>query len=208
MVKYEDMLDEVMPELPGCSNAIAVKALKDACHMFLSQSLVYQQKNDPISVEAGTAEYDLDSFTGYENIMPVAVYIDTRKIDPTTEDKLRTMHRQWDEQEGQVGAYIMVSPDIIRLVYIPEADGVLDVKVALTTSKRSTGIEDFIWDQYYEYIAAGAKRRVMRIPNKPYSQPELAKEYGMTERFGIDQARSRSLKSGTNTSLHVRMRKI
>jgi hypothetical protein len=48
----------------------------------------------------------------------------------------------------------------------------------------------------------------MRIPNKPYSQPELAKEYGMTERFGIDQARSRSLKSGTNTSLHVRMRKI
>jgi hypothetical protein len=118
------------------------------------------------------------------------------------------MHRQWDEQEGQVGAYFMVSPDIIRLVYIPEADGVLDVKVALTTSKRSTGIEDFIWDQYYEYIAAGAKRRVMRIPNKPYSQPELAKEYGMTERFGIDQARSRSLKSGTNTSLHVRMRKI
>ena len=205
MTKYEDMLNDVMPELQGCSVELAVNALKNACMELFQKSWIFTQELDPIPVVIGTSEYDLDAPTGYRVVGVVSVYVDEAKVDPISESAMNRVSRRWKTDTGSISGYQMVGENTLRVYRIPDADGTLYVTVALAPTIKSTGVETFVHNLYSEGIAAGAKARLMAMPGKPFSAPDSSNMYRAQFSSAISDAKWRARKSMVSSNLIVEL---
>lgn len=201
MTKYEDMLDDVIPEVPGCSVDVAINALRNACMELFQKSWIYTQNQDPITTEVGTAEYDMDSFTNQRIVGVVSAYLGDTPLIPLAEEMLNATNRHWATETGFVEGYMMTDSNLVRLYRIPEVTGTLNMKVALAPNKKSTGIETFVYDLYSEGIAAGAKARLMTIPKKPFTDLNTSLMYRAQFAATVSDARWRARQSLTSSNL-------
>ena len=203
MIKFEDMLNDVLPDVPGCSEELAINALRNACIELLSKSWLYTQPCDPQNTVIGQAEYDLDTFNGYRNIGIISVYFDDFALLPAGVTMLNRSNLRWQDDIATPTNYLSSDYSTIRLYKIPDSVGVLNATVALTLAKNATGIENFVYDIYSEQIAAGAKARLMLIPSKPYSDPNISREYRAQFSAAITDAKWRAHKSLTTAQIQA-----
>lgn len=201
MIKFEDMLDDVLPDVPGCSNELAINALRNAAIELYTKSWIYTQPCDPQPTVKNQADYDLDTFTNYRNIGIVSVNFDDAQLTPTGVTNLNRSNLRWQDDVGTPTNYISADYISIRLYRIPDVVGTLNAVVALAPSKTATGIEDFIYHLYSEQLAAGAKARLMLMPNKPFSDPVISREYRAQFAAAITDAKWRAHKSLTTAQL-------
>jgi hypothetical protein len=75
--------------------------------------------------------------------------------------------------------------------------------VALAPTRKSTGIETFIYDLYSEGIAAGAKARLMAMPSKPFTDLNASMMYRAQFSAVISDAKWRTKKSLASSNLMV-----
>lgn len=203
MTKYEDMLDDVIPELMGCSVELAINALRNTCIELFQKSWIYTQQMDTIPVLTSVPEYDLDSFSGYRVVGVVSAWFNGVRVGPLATETLNKNYLRWEADAGTVEGYIIKESNLIRLYRIPEQDGVLDLTVALAPTTKSTGIETFVYDFYSEAIAAGAKARLMAIPSKPFSNINASMMYRAQFAAAITDAKWKAKLALTNSTLTV-----
>lgn len=201
MIKFEDMLNDVLPDVPGCTNELAVNALRNAAIELCTKSWIYIQASDPQNTVIGQAEYDLDTFNLYKPIGIVSASFNDAALTPIGITSLNRSNLRWQDDTGTPTNYFSHDYTTLRLYRIPDLVGTLNVTIALTPAKNATGIENFIYDLYSEQLAAGAKARLMLIPNKPFSEPNTSREYRAQFSAAITDAKWRAHKSLTNAQL-------
>lgn len=203
MIKFEDMLNDVMPDVPGCSEDMAINALRNACIELLTKSWIYTQPSDPQQTVIGQAEYDLDTYTGYRNIGIVSAYFDDFALQPAGVTMLNRSNLRWQDDKAKPTHYFSNDYTTIRLYKIPDSVGTLNVSIALTLAKNASGVENFIYDLYSEQIASGAKARLMLIPGKSYTEPNASREYRAQFAAAITDAKWRAHKSLTTAQIQA-----
>lgn len=201
MIKFEDMLNDVLPDVPGCANELAINALRNAAIELYTKSWIYTQACDPQQTIIGQAEYDLDSFNLYKIIGIVSASIDDAAIIPVGVTSLNRSNLRWQDDNGTPTNYLSYDYTTVRLYPIPDKVQTLNVHVALTPAKNSPGVENFIYDLYSEQLAAGAKARLMLMPNKPFTDLNTSREYRAQFAAAITDAKWRGYKSLTNAQL-------
>jgi hypothetical protein len=82
------------------------------------------------------------------------------------------------------------------------------MRVALKPTRTSTSIEDFIFEDYAETVYAGARFRLLVVPAKPYTNPELALAFQNQYIGGMNQARQRSSRGFVRSNTSVQLRRI
>jgi hypothetical protein len=203
MIKFEDMLNDVLPDVPGCATDLAVNALRNAAIELCTKSWIYTQPSDPQDTVKDQAEYDLDTFNGYKTIGIVSAYFDDAKLIPIGGTSLNRSNLHWADDVGTPTNYYSLDYTTVRLYRIPDVVGTLNTTVALTPTKTSSGIENYIYDLYSEALAAGAKARLMLIPSKPFTDPNTSREYRLQFSAAITDAKWRAHKSLTNAQLQM-----
>mgnify|MGYP007090083687 CR=1 FL=1 len=203
MIKFEDMLNDLLPDVPGCQNDLAINALRNAAIELYTKSWIYTQACDSQQTVIGQAEYDLDTFNQYKLIGIVSASIDDANILPVGKTSLNRSNLRWQDDTGQPTNYFSYDYTTLRLYPIPDRVSTLNVTVALTPAKTATGIENFIYDLYSEQLAAGAKARLMLIPNKPFTDVNASREYRAQFSAAITDAKWRAHKSLTNAQLQA-----
>lgn len=203
MTKYEDMLDDVLPELMGCSVELAINALRNTCMELFQKSWIYTQQVDPIAVVEDVATYDLDSFTNQRIVGVVSAWFDGVRIAPLAAEMLNKNRLRWEADKGSVEGYIIKESNAIQLYRIPDQNGELVLTVALAPNKKSTGVESFVYDFYSEAIAAGAKARLMAIPSKPFSNINASMMYRAQFSAAITDAKWKAKLALTTSNLTV-----
>lgn len=203
MIKFEDMLNDVIPDVPGCTNELAINALRNAAIELYTKSWIYTQQCDPQDTVIGQAEYDLDTFNGYKTVGIVSVAFNDAALTPAGVTSLNRSNLYWQDDTGTPTNYLSNDYTTVRLYRIPDLVGTLNATVALTPAKNATGIENFLYDLYSESLAAGAKARLMLIPSKPYSDPNTSREYRAQFAAAITDAKWRAYKSLTNAQLQM-----
>lgn len=203
MIKFEDMLNDVLPDVPGCTNELAINALRNAAIELCTKSWIYIQACDPQDTIIGQAEYDLDTFNGYKTVGIVTASFNDANILPIGITSLNRSNLYWQDDTGTPTNYFTNDYTTLRLYRIPDLVGTLNVTVALTPTKTATGVENFIYDLYSEQLAAGAKARLMLIPSKPFTDPNTSREYRAQFAAAITDAKWRAHKSLTNAQLQM-----
>jgi hypothetical protein len=174
-----DFLPEVLPHVPGCFDAMAKNSVLNAAIAFCERTGAYRQELDPMQIDAGVSDYELEVPTDTITYKILRVGVDGEPIDPKSPKQLDIENAGWQAKTGTPFAYYV--KDIrrtLRLVYTPESSIVngLVIEVALKPVKGATKFEVAFFEEYYDDIAAGALAELLSMSAKPWTNSRKAAE--------------------------------
>jgi hypothetical protein len=173
--KYTDLFNEVLPELPGVGEALATNAIRNSIIEFCQGSWCWRYFMDPLPVLAGLNTCELDPPPGAEVTQALVVKVDGEPLTPKSESDLTAILPRWQTERGTPKFFLTDDPAQLILAPVPDTKimGGLVVTVALQPTRGSTSFPTWIWSRYFDGLAAGAKARLMAMPGKPWSSPQL-----------------------------------
>lgn len=215
-VSYEQFLPEVLPEVPGCTDMLAVKAIRNACIEFCELSLLLQRDHDPVSVSALVGDYDFEPPTGTLVTKVMSAWFRGSKLQTAVPDRVdvasifNPLYSGAEVSKGTPTHLIQKDERTFTVWPVPETAEAqaITMRVALKPTRGSTTVEDVLYEDWAEVIAYGAKARLMAVSTYPFSNPEMASNQYVLFRQGITKAKSRALKGHGRGSLRVRFVKI
>lgn len=204
--KYTDLFNEVLPVLPGVSEALATNEIRNTIIEFCRDSWCWRQFSDPQLVLAGLNTYDLDPPAGAEVVMALVVKVDGKELDPKSEADLTALCPRWQTEPGTPKYFLTDDPSQIILAPVPDTKiaGGLVVTVALQPTRTSTSFPGWIWSRYFDGLAAGAKARLMEMPGKPWTNLQLSAVYRARFDAAVAGAKVDSQKSLSRAALRTR----
>ena len=214
MKKYEELLIDVLPEVPGCPPELAIREIRYAAMEFCEKTLIHQVTLDPISLKAGLSTYDIDAPDGHRVERIMKAWCKDKELTPVAPDMIPTPEGYNAKipgvtvSKGTPVAYTQPTVDTAIFLPIPDQDyrAAVTMRVALVPLRTSTEFEDFIFEQWGEAIACGAKARLMITPGKPYSNTEAAGLNQQRYVSGVNDARQSAVRGYVRSSLRVKLR--
>lgn len=188
---FTNFLPEVMPQVPMCSDLVALNAVRNSAAEFCERTVFWQETQDAFTATSATFPYDLEAPSGARVSQVLAVLVNGVAIQPTTLDVLDTSVPNWrttDADSPQL--YYQVNPYTMGVYPAIKTGSTAQVqlRVALAPSRTATGVEEFIYQLYAEVIAAGALWRLMEMPAQPWSNPTTGAFYRSKFQQGVTDA--------------------
>jgi hypothetical protein len=177
-MKYTDLLQEVLPRLPGCGVDLASFHIKQAVIDLCRRSLVWKHWPDPQDIDAGEPEYGIELPPGADIAQVMLVRVDgvTDPLTPLDMDQVEAQFPAWRTDQGVVSAYFQPEPSKVHLLLTPDetiSNG-LSMVLAVQPKMASTIFPDWLYSQFGQRIADGALSRLLDIPRKPWSDAVTA----------------------------------
>lgn len=181
MKLIRDFYDYLLPELPGCTTAFLDLHLVEVARKLCEDSLVWRAELDAVDLEADEDTYDIDS--------PEPQSVVCKVLRLTLDDDV-LWDPEWfngcgrDEPTYNLTPPFSVNEDFTQITlvedHIPGAavtDG-LEIKGALKPKFGADRLPDILLTTHLEALRKSVLHRLMLMPKKPWSNPELAVVYG------------------------------
>jgi hypothetical protein len=187
MKTWDLFLPQVAPETYGALHIMQIEAVRNAAIEFCEKTRTWQEQQAPYplpTIVAGASPFlDFQFDTGQLVYEILAAGLCNTNSNISTEVTPRTA--QWADERypgWQSGAHVGTPSNVVQIssdqfAPLPAANGepwTLVLHVALKPDRASTSGPDFLYNDYYEQIAAGAKARLMGMTGKPWSNPTMA----------------------------------
>ena len=195
IINISDWYPDVMPAAQLCPNPIINREIINTCRDLCTRTMLWTQELTPISVVANQADYPLLASGAETSTIDRASY-DGKTIYPTSEtaldqDDTQESKEEWREKTADVPErYFATFDKKIRLVYTPNADlaSGLKVWVSVIPLIDATVVPKFLWENYKDMVADGAKGRLKVIPDMPWTDYELGSTFLQAYEFGMVKA--------------------
>lgn len=203
---WEKFYDEVLPNVPGCPQAVAKNAIRNATIEFCERSFVYQIDHTAINAVQDQAEYDYAAGAGLKVVRPEMVWYDKKPLTPVTRDDLDKLYAYWPD-EGGTPLYF-VQEKLEKLILAPKPSAALAsairLKVSVKPTRASTDIDDALWEKYLEAIASGANARLFAMKKKPWTDNPLSVHHKQLFDEAIAKARLAAAKGHGRARMRIR----
>jgi len=177
-VTWSKFFPYVQPYVPGCPEVVIESHLQEAAAEFAMRSSVWRVVIDRDFTSKSTPDYKISVPNGtvLENILHLNM--DGLRLQRVTDKHYSIpLDDRGKAILGRPMKYAVVGDDTVQFFPTPDKtygfEGLAVVKPKLT----ATGVEDFIFETHGRTIAAGAISRIAGIPNKEWSNSELAMYY-------------------------------
>lgn len=205
MASFADLLPEVLPDVPGCSDPLAEREIRNAVIRFCERTGVLKHTAPAQDIVALEPRYAIEAPTGYTFHSVLWLKVGTSQpLKSMSADFLDLIWRgdshwschcdaftgrgdDWrDYQQTEPSAYMLEragGQDVLRLVGIPTVAvaGGLTYRLALKPLRTATEVEDFLLEDYYQTLAKGALSVLLRIPKKAWT--DTARGVALAEEF-------------------------
>jgi hypothetical protein len=203
-VSFDTFAPQVVIDLPECPDPVVINEVRNAVIELCDRGLVWREDVDPLTLIPGEAVYDVDT----PSQARVATIIDvvsenSRKIYPVDQEQLIRFDPQWRVREGDVSSYFQPDPETIRFVRVPSEKEVVYINAAFTPTRSGSVVPAYIYEQYLEVIKYGAWMRLMAMPSKTWSNPQMAMTYGKLFSAGVLSARAEATKGRVRSNTTV-----
>jgi hypothetical protein len=216
MTPYTAFLDYVLPDAPGCTNELAVHAIKNTVIEFCEKSLILQVDHDPVTIVAGQVDYDLEPPRDTLIVKIQKVFYKEYEIEPMSPDEVMSAslyNRNFPDanpEKGPPKLYTQKDARTFSVYPVPQDTErlALTLRVALKPTRSATQIDDLIFEEYAETIGNGAISRLCLSPKKPYTNPQIAAIKQAQFAAGLNVARQRANRGYVRSKEQVVLRKI
>ena len=188
MAAYSSLVKEVLPYVPLCPDSLVEQNLRSATIEFCERSKAYILDIDPFSTISGVFEYDFDIPTGTEVHQVLLMTHDGNDMDPISPRSLELNYPDWRNRTGNPHVYLQKTPSTFWIVPVPSGPKQVIASVALKPSRTSNNIDTVISNQYRDAIIYGTLYRLLRMPNREWSDVGAAQEYSFQFNQEIKQA--------------------
>jgi len=189
---YSSLVKEVLPYVPLCPDSLVEQNLRSATIEFCERSKAYILDIDPFSTISGVFEYDFDIPTGTEVHQVLLMTHDGNDMDPISPRSLELNYPDWRNRTGNPHVYLQKTPSTFWIVPVPSGPKQVIASVALKPSRTSNNIDTVISNQYRDAIIYGTLYRLLRMPNREWSDVGAAQEYSFQFNQEIKQAELRA----------------
>lgn len=171
MKTWDQFLRDVLPDVPGCPEPVAEHAIMRAAQEFCAGAMVWTVWLDNVTTRADATEYDIELEPASDLAQLMRATLDGRDIDITTAASLPS---DWKTNTAGISTCLHTQDRKTMILLPAQAAGmILRVEAALKPADDAQGVEDHVFE-YVETIAMGAKARLMKQADKPYTNPTLA----------------------------------
>lgn len=212
MASYDDFLTYVLPDVPGCAEIVAVQHIRNAVIDFCEKSLIAQADLDPVTLIPGQADYDLEPPANRLVTKVISLFYRNQILPPSAQDEIAsaTFYNPSAinaDQRNDPRTWMQKDAKTFSVFPIPSLreNNAITIRAALKPTRTSTSCDDVLFEDYAEYIAAGAKARLMMTPNKAYTNPALVTTQNQFYMQGVNVARQRASRGYTRANLRVKM---
>lgn len=197
---WDDMIPSLAPFVSGAPDITMRDALQASATNFLSQTHLWRDEFDPFETKAGDSTYELYAEAAIE-------MVDWVKVNDTVlnHTDIRLIDKRRLDDDGRPRDFWVVEDRKIRLHPIPNKSYTISGGVVLKPSRRSRGVDEWLASVWQDAIVDGAIHRLAQIPNKGWSNPQLAQYHKQLHDRAIANAKVRDYQ-GVN--LRVRMRGV
>lgn len=169
-MEFDVVLPHVMPYANGCGEPVAIHHIRQAAISLCQRTKLWRHESSVTVTAAGNDA--LVAPVDAEIYEIEGAYYSGRYIDPISRAELKEKYSNWrDWTPGDPQFITQAMPDSIRLV--PSFDGVVVVDLFLQSSEQAETLPDFM-SKYARVLGWGALAEILLLPNKPFSNPELA----------------------------------
>lgn len=191
----------------GCPDSLIESSIRSAAIEFCEKSGAYQTQLDPITTIPKIYEYDLDTPRGTAIHKVMWVTHLGKDLEPISTTLLEQREPKWRSEDNySVPKYfVKQNSSSVWLVPVPnirESQSTI-VRVQLKPTHTSTACDDSVMSEYRDTIVNGAIFRLLRIPNKDWSDLAGAQVYAALFGDGIDQAKRRASHADENIARKV-----
>jgi hypothetical protein len=169
---------DVAIDVPGCPSITIEKAVRDTVIDFLERTHLIQRTVGPLDVTAGAGEKtDFGSLGASEHILGIkAAWINGREVEILGPREIEADWPDWQTALGDPQCLVMERPGAYYLVPAlsdPMTDAVR-MRIVVGLTEAATECDDRIRRDWRDAITSGAKARLMAIPEKPWTNLQLA----------------------------------
>jgi len=186
MIAWETFHPLITPEVPGCPTASVDMALAHAATEFCDLTHLWREYMDSEETDAGEAEYQLVA-TGVVAAV-TGVSLGGRLL---THLHFNDVPPERAQETGMPKGFFLVNDATLRFWPTPDAAYSFTAQVALKPSKKARGVEDFLYESYADTIVEGALHRLRKIPDKEWTNLQLAELNRLSFDRGVAKARVR-----------------
>lgn len=208
MAAWNQFYDDVMPEAPGCSTAMAEKEIKNAGIDFMIRTQIQRKTVSNLDHPGGASAISLshtDIVTATDQVVAVlGVWFSDKPLDIKSVEQIQELYPNWDTITG-TPEYAVQEGGSLWLVPSPAAaqTNTIRVRVSFAPNETAAGIPDIVFHMHREDIALGAKARLLAKKNKPWTDQSLAAEYLRGYSRAVDAAAVKSARGGAKVLLTV-----
>lgn len=215
MKTLDQFLTRVMPHVIGCPDVTAQQALLDTAIEFCEKTLILRQTLDPFDTEANTLEYELLSISNQELVTyPVQVWFKGTLLQPASADMIAAVQAYRTDTPGinlvtgDPTQYFWTAQRTLGLYPVPSTSetGVLTARVAVRPTRSATSLNDILYEDWVEALAAGTLARLHMTKDQPWASADRALIQHRYFKECIQRARAEAMGGRVRGSTSVRMR--
>lgn len=201
MANYADLYWQVRSEVPGVPTPILYNHFAEAVREFFVRSLAWQHNcPNALNLAASTAFPTLitgtDIPTASQVVQPTRIkWSDGTFIPFKTRDQMDEIDAKWEQTTGSTSSYWTITgPGSFRLypLLTALATARIYLRVALAPTVAGGAVPDALVYEFQDAWTHGALARLLRIPGKDWTNPNLAATYMQMYDADIKLAKSRA----------------
>tara|TARA_B000000475_G_C15923517_1_gene417714 strand:+ start:311 stop:985 length:675 start_codon:yes stop_codon:yes gene_type:complete len=192
MATYTSLVKDILPYVPLCPDSLVEQHIRSATIEFCERSKAYILDMDPFNTTAGVYEYDFDIPVATEVHQVLYMTHDGNDMDPISPRSLELNYPDWRNRTGNPHVYLQKSSSLFWIVPVPSGSKEVIASVALKPTRTSNNIDSTISNQYRDAIIYGALYRLLRMPNREWTDIGAAREYLVQFNGEIIQAELRA----------------
>jgi hypothetical protein len=207
-IAYDAFLPEVLPFVRNCPDPTIESAIRLATIELCEKTEIWQAELDPISAVEGQWAYDLEppANTSIHRVLSLTGP-DGRRLDPVTTGMLDQRSPDWRNNPG-TPVYFIRQDEENQLWLAPppqtaQTNAYL-MRVILKPTITSSSASNYVMTDYRDTIVYGAITRLLRMPDRDWSNFKTAAVYyGMfQEQLVIAEKRARKANEGVVPVVH------
>ena len=176
MIPMKDILPEILIDIPNCPNPIAQRALRDCLMDFCRRSEAWhvRQEYGVTIADQPNAVLELPEHTRFVKVLSLTH--DGQSLNPASEKMLDNQVYDWRSHKGAPRSFFEVAGQEVRLYPTPTetTTGTLSGTIAISPTRSATDIDEDLFDRWLEGIVAGTQYRLFLMPDKSWTNPQLA----------------------------------
>lgn len=208
MVSISSFSSRLLPTVIGCPEPLAEQAIRDAAIEFCERSRVLVVDLEPVALEFGVAEYELEmpSQTRLGHIL--GVWMDTTLLTPVP---LLQANRSTDA--GIPKSYHATYVDeavVVRLAPAPDlaTQGDLYARVSVVPTRSATALMAPLFDEWADAVVVGAQARLKQTPGQVFTDVQAGMLCEQKFRHACTAARAQTNTGRVLSSLYVKPRSL
>lgn len=207
MIPVSAFFSRLMPNIIGCPEPLAQQALVDAAIEFCDQTTYVTTDLDPVSIQKGVTQYELDLPAQTELSQILRVWVDGRLLGPVPSFEVQST----TAPEGTPLYYYTRDRDeVLNLTLYPAPDknvtNGLVVRVATRPTRGATQVHSALYNEWADVIVESALAKMYGTPGQVFSNEAKSVVLMQKVRARTNVARVEAYRGRTVSSMSVQMR--